>query len=99
MDPQVEGPLVLSTYVLTLALGPLLLAPLGELYGRVILMQLGLLVYLAFNLACGFASTKNQLLAFRVLAGIGSGAAPVVSLGLPPSNAFLLRGRFRWALP
>ncbi|KAJ9223611.1 hypothetical protein DTO169C6_3963 [Paecilomyces variotii] len=82
MDPQVEGPLVMSSYVLTLALGPLLLAPFGELYGRVVLIQCGLLVYLVFNLACGFATTKAQLIAFRVLAGIGSGAAPVVGIAM-----------------
>lgn len=78
MDPGFEGPLVMSTYVLMLALGPVLVAPLSELYGRVPVVQCGTLCYLVFNLLCGFSSSRPQLLAFRVLSGTGSGAAPVV---------------------
>lgn len=79
MNSSFEGPLVMSTYILTLSLGPLLLAPLSELYGRVPLMFGGNTVYIIFNLVCGFAQNKAQLIACRVLAGLGGGAAPVVS--------------------
>lgn len=87
MDPSFEGPLVMSTYVLMLALGPLLIAPLSELYGRVPVVQGGTLCYLVFNLLCGFAKNRAQLLAFRVLSGTGSGAAPVVSSKVPYISA------------
>lgn len=79
MDPNIEGPLTISAYVLMLALGPLLLAPFSELWGRVPLIHAGNLVYAVFNLACGFARNRAQLVAFRVLSGFGSGASPVVS--------------------
>ena len=79
MDPSFEGPLVMSTYILAMALGPLLLAPFSELWGRVALIQGGNAIYLVFNLVCGFAKTRGQLVAFRLLAGFGSGAVPVVS--------------------
>ncbi|KAJ6084603.1 major facilitator superfamily domain-containing protein [Penicillium sp. IBT 16267x] len=82
MDPISEGPMVMSSYVLTLAFGPLLVAPFSELWGRVPLMQAGNIVYMGFNLACGFATSRAQLLAFRVLAGLGSGATPVVGIGM-----------------
>lgn len=82
MSANFEGPLVMSTYILTLALGPLLLAPLSELYGRVPLLLVGNVVYIAFNLACGFVNTKTQLMACRVFSGLGGGAAPVVSTAL-----------------
>lgn len=79
MDAGFEGPLVMSTYMLTLALGPLLLAPLSELYGRAPLILMGNIVYIIFNLVCGFVNTKAQLMACRALSGLGGGAAPVVS--------------------
>ncbi|KAJ5929827.1 major facilitator superfamily domain-containing protein [Penicillium verhagenii] len=82
MDPVSEGPMVMSSYVLTLALGPLLVAPFSELWGRVPLMQVGNILYMVFNLACGFATNRAQLLTFRVLAGLGSGATPVVGIGM-----------------
>lgn len=87
-DPISEGPLVMSSYVLTLAFGPLLVAPFSELWGRVPLMQAGNIVYMGFNLACGFATSRAQLLAFRVLAGLGSGATPVVSTHRGSSMAY-----------
>ncbi|KAE8359709.1 major facilitator superfamily domain-containing protein [Aspergillus caelatus] len=82
MDPNIEGPLTISAYVLMLALGPLLLAPFSELWGRVPLIHAGNLVYAVFNLACGFAQNRAQLVAFRVLSGFGSGASPVVGIGM-----------------
>ncbi|KAJ5632068.1 major facilitator superfamily domain-containing protein [Penicillium lividum] len=82
MDPISEGPMVMSSYLLTLALGPLLVAPFSELWGRVRVMQAGNIVYMGFNLACGFATSRGQLLAFRLLAGLGSGAIPVVAIGM-----------------
>ncbi|OGM45000.1 hypothetical protein ABOM_005793 [Aspergillus bombycis] len=82
MDPNIEGPLTISAYILMLALGPLLLAPFSELWGRVPLIHAGNLMYMVFNLACGFAQNRAQLLAFRILSGFGSGASPVVGIGM-----------------
>ena len=73
---EVESELMLSLFVLAYAIGPLILAPLSELYGRVRSLQYPNLVFLAFNLACGFAQNKGQLMGFRFLAGLG-GSAPL----------------------
>ena len=73
---SVEQSLILSIFVLAYAVGPLFLGPLSEIYGRVIVLQLANLFYLAFNIGCGFAQSKGQLLAFRFLAGLG-GSAPL----------------------
>ncbi|KAK9313992.1 major facilitator superfamily domain-containing protein [Lipomyces starkeyi] len=73
---DVESQLVLSIFILAYAVGPLLLGPMSEIYGRVPVLQLANLFYFVFNLACGFAKTKNQLLAFRFLSGLG-GSAPL----------------------
>lgn len=67
---------MLSIFVLAYAIGPLFLGPLSEIYGRVIVLQLSNLFFLAFNIGCGFAQTKDQLIAFRFLSGLG-GSAPL----------------------
>lgn len=71
-----EQALTLSIFVLAYALGPLGWGPLSELYGRIIVLQTSNVVYMLFNLGCGLAQTKGQMIAFRFLAGLG-GSAPL----------------------
>ncbi|KAI5309817.1 hypothetical protein KEM55_002340, partial [Ascosphaera atra] len=73
---QVQTELMMSVFVLAYAIGPLFLGPLSELFGRVIVLQLANLFYLAFNIGCGFAQNNGQMCAFRFLAGLG-GSAPL----------------------
>lgn len=73
---EVESQMTLSIFLLAYAFGPLFLGPLSELYGRVPVLQLANLVFLVFNLVCGFAQTGPQMLVFRFLAGLG-GSAPL----------------------
>lgn len=75
-----EQQLILSVFVLAYAVGPLILAPLSEIYGRVIVLQLANVVFLIFNLACGLAQTKVQLIIFRFFSGLGGSAPLAVSL-------------------
>lgn len=73
---QVESQLMLSVFVLAYAVGPLFLGPLSEIYGRALVLQLGNLFFLIFNLACGASQNKGEMIAFRFLAGLG-GSAPL----------------------
>lgn len=73
---EVESQLVLSIFILAYAIGPLFLGPLSELFGRRIVIQLSNVFFFAFNLACGFAQNKGQMIAFRFMAGLG-GSAPL----------------------
>jgi len=73
---EIESAMTLSIFVLAYAIGPLFLGPLSELYGRAIVLQLANLFYLFFNLGCGLAQTKGQMIAFRFLSGLG-GSAPL----------------------
>jgi multidrug resistance protein len=66
-----------SIFILGYAFGPLFFGPLSEIYGRSRVLQVANLFYLVWNTACGFATSKNQLIAFRFLAGLG-GSAPLV---------------------
>ncbi|QSS65558.1 polyamine transporter 1 [Histoplasma capsulatum] len=72
---SMEQVLVMSIFLLAYAVGPFLLGPLSEIFGRVVVLQLANLFYLVFNAACGFAQNKQQILAFRFLSGLG-GSAP-----------------------
>lgn len=71
--------LIMSIFLLGYAQGPFVLAPLSEMYGRVKVLQYANLIYLIFNTACGFATTRDQMLAFRFLSGIGGSAPQAVS--------------------
>ena len=73
---MVESQMMLSIFLLAYAIGPLFLGPLSELYGRVPVLQLANLIFLVFNLVCGFAQNGAQMLVFRFFAGIG-GSAPL----------------------
>ncbi|RAL65662.1 hypothetical protein DID88_005333 [Monilinia fructigena] len=89
---SIEQSLVLSIFVLAYAVGPLFLGPLSEMFGRVIIIQISNLIYLFFNLGCGLAQTKGQLIAFRFLAGLG-GSAPLALGGGVLSDLFTAEQR------
>lgn len=85
---SIEQQMVLSIFVLAYAIGPMFLAPLSELYGRVLVLQISNVFFLAFNIACGFAQSKNQILAFRFLSGLG-GSAPLAIGGAVLGDLFM----------
>ncbi len=76
---SIEQVLVMSIFLLAYAVGPFLLGPLSEMYGRVVILQSANMFYLAFNTSCGFAQTKEQMLALRFLSGLGASAPQAVS--------------------
>ncbi|KAJ3496187.1 hypothetical protein NLJ89_g10521 [Agrocybe chaxingu] len=51
--------LTLSIFLLSFALGPLVLAPLSEMYGRTWVPHIGNLITLGFSLGCAYAPTTN----------------------------------------
>lgn len=72
---DIETYLLMSIFLLAYAVGPFVLAPLSEMYGRVVVLQSANMFYLIFNTICGFSTSKEQMLAFRFLSGLG-GSAP-----------------------
>ncbi|BCS21179.1 MFS transporter [Aspergillus puulaauensis] len=79
---SIERYLVMSIFLLAYALGPFILAPLSEMYGRVVILQSANMVYLVFNTVCGFATSKQQMLAFRFLSGLGGSAPQAIGGGV-----------------
>ncbi|KAI1356832.1 major facilitator superfamily domain-containing protein [Xylaria sp. FL0043] len=92
IDQAFEKNLTLSIFILAYAIGPLVWGPLSELYGRVVVLQLVNLIYLFFNLGCGLARTKSELIAFRFLSGLG-GSAPLGIGGGVLSDLFTAEDR------
>ena len=76
---EATAQLSLSIYVLSYAVGPLLLAPLSELVGRRPIWLFCGCFYVLFNLVCGFAKNNATMIAARLLAGIGASAEFAVS--------------------
>jgi len=50
---------------------------LGDLYGRRIVLQAGLVIFLVGSALCGLSHTFTQLIAFRALQGLGGGGLMV----------------------
>jgi len=70
----------ISLFVLGFAIGPLLWAPLSELYGRQILFFITYAVLTIFNAAGAGAPTIQSFLVFRFLAG-SFGSSPLTNAG------------------
>lgn len=70
----------LSLYVLGFALGPLLWAPLSELFGRQVIFVVSFIGFTAFNGACVSAQNISQLLVLRFFSG-AFGSSPLTNAG------------------
>jgi multidrug resistance protein len=75
-DSTLLSGFVVSVYVLGFAIGPLVIAPMSEMYGRLPLYHSCGILFVIFNIACAVAGSLTQLIIFRLLAG-SFGAAPL----------------------
>ncbi|KAL7906070.1 MFS general substrate transporter [Trichoderma velutinum] len=69
-----------SVYVLGFAAGPMLFAPLSELYGRQIIYNVTNVGFIVFVIACAKAPSMNALIVFRFFSGI-FGSCPITNGG------------------
>lgn len=67
---------VVSVYLLGYCFGPLLIAPVSEMYGRMIIYNVCNILYVVFTVACAVAPDMASLIVFRLLAGI-AGSSPL----------------------
>lgn len=90
-DSSAMASLVVSIYVVGFALGPLLLAPLSEIYGRLPVYHASNLLFLAFTVGCALSTRAGMFVAFRLLAGCVGGTPLVLGGGsiadmIPPEK-------------
>ena len=85
---------VFAAYLLTSTVTVPLWGKLSDLYGRRVLYQLGITVFLIGSALCGVAATMTQLIVFRAVQGIGAGA--LLPLGMTIlGDIYTLAGRAR----
>lgn len=82
VQSDTEKFLVMSIFLLAFTIGPFVWGPMSEVFGRVRVMQCANLIFLLFNSVCGFAKTKQQMMAFRFLSGIGGSAPQAIGGGI-----------------
>ncbi|KAE8153380.1 major facilitator superfamily domain-containing protein [Aspergillus avenaceus] len=70
------GSFTVSVFVLGYAVGPILIGPLSEMYGRVPLYHTCNAIFLIFTIACAVAQSLPQLIIFRFFAGV-AGVCPL----------------------
>ncbi|KAE8209979.1 hypothetical protein CF327_g6094 [Tilletia walkeri] len=73
---EIQSALMLSTFVLAYAVGPILTGGLSEMYGRLPILQIANVVLIIFTMAGALAQTSTQMTVFRFFAGLG-GSAPL----------------------
>ncbi|KAJ5247128.1 MFS transporter cpaT [Penicillium chermesinum] len=67
---------VVSVYLLGYSIGPLLIAPLSEIYGRRIIFNVCNVIYVVFTILCAVAPEIGSLIVFRFFAGC-AGSCPL----------------------
>lgn len=81
-DNAVVSSLMVSIFVLAWALFSPLIAPLSEMYGRQVVMNISIWVLFFFNIGCALAQNTAQMCVFRLLSGMGSCAPISIGAGV-----------------
>ncbi|KAL0949682.1 hypothetical protein HGRIS_009720 [Hohenbuehelia grisea] len=79
--------MTLSIFLLGFAVGPLIIAPISEMYGRRWVLHISNILFLFFNIGCAFSPNAGSLIAFRFLTGL-AGATPIACGGGSISDLF-----------
>jgi len=87
---------VVTGYLLAQTIVTPIYGKLGDLYGRKIILQSAVLLFLAGSVLCGLSRTMTQLILFRAIQGLGGGGLMVTSQAvvgdiIPPRD----RGRYQ----
>lgn len=72
---------VVSVFILGFAFGPLILAPLSELYGRLPIYHTCNILFLIFTIGCALSKNIGMLIVFRFLAGFAGVASVTCGSG------------------
>lgn len=84
-----------TAYIATSAIGTPLLGKFSDLYGRRLVFQVTMALFIVGSLLCGLSQSMNQLIGARAIQGLGGGAIQALAFAilgdiLPPRE----RGRY-----
>jgi EmrB/QacA subfamily drug resistance transporter len=87
---------VVTAYLLAQTIVTPIYGKLGDLYGRKLMMQVSVVVFLVGSALCGLSRNMPELIVFRALQGVGGGGLMVTAMAvigdiLPPRE----RGRYQ----
>src|SRR5262245_12157316 len=87
---------VVTAYLLASTISGPLYGKLGDLYGRKLMLQTAIVLFLVGSVLCGLSQTMGQLILFRALQGLGGGGLIVTTMAvvgdiIPPRD----RGRYQ----
>ncbi|MGH2972296.1 MAG: MDR family MFS transporter [Gaiellaceae bacterium] len=87
---------VVTAYLLTSTVSGPLYGKFGDLYGRKVVIQAAIVIFLVGSALCGIAQNMTELILFRALQGLGAGGLVVVAIAvigdiIPPRE----RGRYQ----
>ncbi|RPI20731.1 MAG: DHA2 family efflux MFS transporter permease subunit, partial [Actinobacteria bacterium] len=71
-----------AAYLITATISTPLLGKLSDLYGRRLIFQSTMAVFLIGSLLCGLAQSMGQLIAFRAVQGVGGGAIQALAFAI-----------------
>ncbi|KAJ5642431.1 Major facilitator superfamily domaingeneral substrate transporter [Penicillium lividum] len=74
--------LSVSIYLIGYTVGPLLLAPLSELYGRRVVLSVANWFFVAWQIGCALSKNIQTLIVCRLFAGIGGSACVTLGAGV-----------------
>jgi EmrB/QacA subfamily drug resistance transporter len=87
---------VVTAYLLTSTVTGPLYGKFGDLYGRKVVLQTAIVIFLVGSVLCGLSQNMAELIGFRAIQGLGAGGLMVVSIAvvgdiIPPRD----RGRYQ----
>jgi multidrug resistance protein len=81
-DSTILGALSVSIFVLGYVVGPLILSPLSEIYGRSPVLSAANFIFCIWQVGCALAPNLGSLIAFRFLSGIGGSGCLTIGGGV-----------------
>jgi len=87
---------VVTAYLLASTVSGPLYGKFGDLYGRKVVLQAAIVIFLVGSALCGLSQNMTELIAFRALQGLGAGGLIVTAIAvigdvIPPRD----RGRYQ----
>ncbi|POS75629.1 major facilitator superfamily transporter [Diaporthe helianthi] len=93
---RIVGSMTVSIYLLGYVVGPMVMAPMGEIYGRRPVLTAANIFFCCWQIGCALAPNIGSLIVFRFLSGVGGagcltvGGAVIGDLFWPEQRGFAM---------